>query len=293
MTTAARPLSDVEQLRSAVAVQERRFGPHSRAIWHLPHLTDVGRAGGLVLGAFTDVGTPSEACRGVIIDLVADADGYPARRTAMWCVSDGTENRGIGTLLRESERRLHQRVGVDLVYWDIDPLNSQGLHICLNKLAGIATGFTQDAVGAARDPLVPGLATDRIRIEWWIDSPRVVARFDEGSPLPYEDVGLHEMTVLTATTLRPSGLRGLTGEPQSPDGAHALVEIPESLPETEARDRDAAIQWRLRSREMLTQLFSDGYLGVGLIHEGGRSFLVFKRGTRRTELGTTASRRRR
>ncbi len=32
------------------------------------------------------------------------------------------------------------------------------------------------------------------------------------------------------------------------------------------------------------------FLGVGLIHEGGSSFLLFKKGTRRTELGAADKR---
>jgi hypothetical protein len=43
----------------------------------------------------------------------------------------------------------------------------------------------------------------------------------------------------------------------------------------------------------MEQLFGLGYLGVGLIHEGGRSFLLFKKGTRRTELGAADKRQQR
>jgi predicted GNAT superfamily acetyltransferase len=251
------------------------------------------QSGGLVLGAYADVGTPAEACRGVLVDLVSDVDGYPARRTTSWSVTDGERGRRYGTLLREAERRIHQKAGVDLVYWDIDSLNSTGLHISLNKLGGIATRFTPDVLGGTRDALAPGLATDRLRIEWWIDAPRVIRTLDDNRPLPHQEVGLHEMTVLTTTTLRSSGFRGLTDDARKPEGEHVLLEIPESLVQMEARDHVAAIQWRLRSRDALVQLFSDGYLGVGLIHGGGRSFLIFKRGTRRSELGAAASRQRR
>jgi len=290
MTIAARPLTTTDQLRCAVRVQTAVLGSHTGSVWQLPHLVDVTQTGGLVLGAYVDAGTPSESCQGVVVDLVADVDGYPARRTVSWSVPAARANRGLGTLLREAERRLHQKTGVDLVYWDIDPLNSPGLHVSLNKLGGIATGFTQEATGGAQDALAPGLGTDRLRLEWWIDSPRVIQRMDDRRSLPHEAVGLHEMTVLTTTTLRPSGVRGLMDDVRPPESKYALMEIPESLSDVEARDRDAAIQWRLRSRSVLAQLFAAGYLGVGLIHEGGRTFLVFKQGTRRTELSAAQRR---
>ncbi len=293
MTIAARPLKTTDQLRAAVSVQTDVLGSRTGSIWQLTHLVDVMQTGGLVLGAYVDAGTPSETCQGILVDLVANVDSYPARRTVSWSVPPSRGNRGLGTLLREAERRLHQKTGVDLVYWDIDPLHSLGLHVSLNKLGGIATGFTQEATGGAHDALAPGLGTDRLRLEWWIDSPRVIQRMDDRRSLPHEAVGLHEMTVLTTTTLRPSGVRGLTDAARPPESEYALIEIPEVLSEVEAQDRDAAIQWRLRSRGVLAQLFTVGFLGVGLIHEGGRTFLVFKRGTRRTELSAAERRQRR
>jgi len=284
MTIAIEPLREVDDLQSAVTLQRTILGPQARATWQLSHLLHIQQSGGLVLGARESAPQDSQTLRGILIDLIATVDAYPARRTVTWCVDEGSRCQGIGVRLRRSERRTLKKEGVDLVYWDVDALSSVELHVALNKLGGIATGYTRNALGCSDSPHSWGLPTDRLRIEWWIDSPLVVARLERELPLPHLQIGLHEITVLTKTTLTPTGARSLVECEQNPTGDHVLVEIPEDLSKLQALDHDAAVQWGLRSRGCIEGLFQLGYLGVGLIHEGGRSFLHLKKGTRRTEL---------
>jgi len=290
MTIAARNLHSIEDLRSAVTLQQTILEDRALAVWQLPQLIHVQQSGGLLLGAGEADPQPTGSLDGILIDLRSEVDGYSARHTVAWGVSPPLRNRGIGTNLRTIERRTLQRSNVDLVHWDTDPLRSIELHIALNKLGGILTGYERDMLGSTRDARAPGLATDRVRCEWWIDAPRVISVLDQGYVLPHHNISLHEMEILTKTTILPSSMRGIIECAQQPTANYVLVEIPEDLDDLQARDHDAAIQWRLRSRDPVEQLFQLGYLGVGLIHEGGRSFLLFKKGTRRTELGAASKR---
>lgn len=290
MTIVVKPLHTLEDLRAAVALQRELLGERAHPIWRLPHLLHIQQSGGFLLGARETTPQVADAFHGILIDLVAEVDGYPARRTVAWGVGSKLRNRGIGLTLRENERRSLQQLGVDLVYWDVDPLSSVELHIALNRLGGIITGYCRDALGSSNDARTPGLATDRVRVEWWIDSPRVIGRMEHDLPLPHLQIGLHEMAVLTRTTILPTGVRGLIDCEQSATADHVLVEIPENLADLQARDHEAAIQWRLRSRDFIEQLFRLDYVGVGLIHEGGRSFFHLKKGTRKTELGAANDR---
>lgn len=290
MTIAIRPLQGIKDFRSAVALQQGILGERATALWQLPHLLHIQQSGGLLLGAREETRQASVSMDGILIDLLAEVDGYPARRTVAWGVSSGLRNRGIGTRLREIERRSLRQEGVDLIYWDVDPLSSIELHVALNKLGGIVTGYSRDALGSMYDARAPGLATDRIRCEWWIDAPRVASVMERGLALPHQHISLNEMTVLTKTTVLATGVRGLIQFEQQVTANHVLAEIPENLTDLQAHDHEAAIQWRLQSRSPIEQLFQLGYLGVGLIHEGGRSFLLFKKGTRKTELGMAGKR---
>lgn len=284
MTIAVESLHTVRDLQSAVALQKSTLGEHSPDLWQLTHLTHVQHSGGLILGARNTIQNQTGLI-GVLIDLIADADGYPARRTVARSVDISSRNQGVYTKLRKTERRMLHEHGVDLVYWDIDPLDSIELHIALNKLGGLVTAYARPVFDARASSSPSVLQTDHIRVEWWIDSPRVVSRMDQGADLPHQHVGLHEMDVLTRTSMLKTGVRGLVECDQRTTSDHALVEIPENISDLQVHDSVAAIQWRERSRPVLEQLFQLGFQGVGLIHEGGRSFLVMKKGTRRTELG--------
>jgi predicted GNAT superfamily acetyltransferase len=284
MTIVASRLRSVEELRSAVRLQQILIGERARDVWQVSHLHHVQQSGGYVLGVRDTTRHPSAALHGLLIDLLAEVDGYPARRTVIWGVDPEMRGQGVGTRLREIERLELQEEGVDLVYWDVDPLSSVELHVALTKLGAILTGYMQDALGSARDERAPGLATDRVRAEWWIDSPRATGVMERRFVFPHHRIGLHEMAVLTKTSVLPTGVRGLMDCELSPTSAHVLVEIPHDLADMQARDVEAAMQWRLRSREVIDALFTQGYLGVGLIHEGGRSFLLFSQATRRTAL---------
>ena len=284
MSIAVRQLHTREDLRAAVTLQQALLGERSHSIWRLPHLLHIQQSGGLLLGACETTPTVSDMLRGILIDLIAEVDSYPARRTVAWGVDPQLRNGGIGLGLREIERRSLQELSVDLAYWDVDPLSSVDLHIALNRLGGIVTAYGSNSLGSSNDALIPGLATDRVRVEWWIDSPRVTNVMEGGLPLPHQQIGLHEMAVLTKTSLLPTGVRGLIDCEQCATGNHVLAEIPENLSDLRQRDHEAAIQWRLRSRDLIEELFQLGYLGIGLIHEGGRSFFLFKKGTRKTEL---------
>ena len=286
MSTAVESIHSSHGFRAIASLQQAACDQQGRGVWRLSHLLDIHQSGGLVLGAPCS-GAPQQdgALQGALVDLIAEVDGYPARRTVVWVVGAQTRNRGIGTALRLHERKLLQREGVDLVYWDVDPLSSVELHLALNKLGGIATTYTHQAREDHNTPPTAEIPTDRLRIEWWLESPRVVRRIDHGQAPPHQSIGLHEMVVLTKTTMLASGARGLLAcEPEN-TSEHQLVEIPKDLSALRSRDPAAAIQWRAQTQAVLEQRFHLGYQGVGLIHEAGRSFIVFTRGTRRTTLG--------
>lgn len=293
MTIAIRPLQTIDDFRAAVALQQTILGERASTIWQVPHLLHIQQSGGLLLGAFGSPPQTSDSLDGILIDLISKVDAYPAHRAVAWGVRQELRNRGIGTRLRVIERRILHKGGIDVVCWDVDPLNSSEIHIALNKLGGILTGYSQNRLGSVLDARAPGLATDRVHCEWWLNAPRVISVLDQGHVLPHQHIGLNEMTVSTKTTILPSGARGIIEWEQQPTAKHVLAEIPGDLADLQACDHDAAIQWRLQSRDFMEQLFQLGYLGVGLIHEGGRSFLLFKKGTRRTELGADDKREQR
>jgi len=276
MNIAIHPLTTLDDLEACELLQRSLLGERAKAALSVPTLAAIKESGGLLLGAWE-----GKALAGAIVDLVAVDPGASGRFTCVHAVAEGERNKGIGSLLRMRERAISLKEGTDLIWWWMDPLRSDQSHLAFNKLGAIGAGYLRNAFGPLADRLNSGLATDRIRVEWWLSSPRVRASLDEGRDLPHFSLAFHQMEVLTKTKGLPSGARALIGFDDSPTRTYALTEIPVDLDRLRKEDMGAARGWRLGLRELYPLLFSHGYTIVGLVHEGGRSFHLFER--RRSE----------
>lgn len=159
----------------------------------------------------------------------------------------------------------------------IDPLRGAQAHFALNKLGAIATSYERNALGELPDPANRGLATDRLVVEWWIASFRVL-QVVEQKRLPYHyHLGFERMEVVTRTGLTDSGARRLLRAETNPRGDVLLFEIPVDLDPLLAHELDLARDWRIKTRDAFEALFANGYILSGFVHEAGRSFHLFER----------------
>jgi predicted GNAT superfamily acetyltransferase len=91
--------------------------------------------------------------------------------------------------------------------------------------------------------------------------------------------------VATRTTCGRSGQRTLVDVHADVDAANVLVEIPVDIELLRDEDPAEARRWRLGTREVFERLLMTGYLLVGLVHEGGRSFQLLEKADRSGALG--------
>ncbi len=283
MTTVVERLRTLDDLAACERLQRRVLGEHASAsILSTPALRVVAESGGLLLGAW------SEGARelvGAVVDLSTTWEGFSALFSHAFVVAREVRRRGIGSSLRAAERRLAQDAGIEVIRVWLDPLRSQESYILWNKAGAIGTAYERNLFGELSDGANRGLATDRICVEWWLRSPRTLALLEEGRPASYARVGLHEMVVATRTTTLPSGQRALAEVTPTSDAPHVLVEIPVDIDFVRDEDPEEARRWRVGTREVFERLLGTGYLLVGLVHEGGRSFQLLERVDRATALG--------
>jgi len=276
-------LGKTHEYRHCIELQRAVLGDRARTVLPVPALVAVSQSGGLVLGT-SDSEPDGSILSGVLVDLVANADGYAARETVFHGVHPTGRNRGVGYALRAAERTICQSEAVDVIAWSLDPLRSEQAHLAFNKLGAIATDYRTNLYGEVHDTPNLGLETDRLRVEWWLDAPRVVSIMDQANPPSHLKLGVHEMDVLTKTSLLPGSIRRLVDFDESPRAQYVLVEIPVDIDRVRAIDLSVAQEWRLRSREAFQLLFEHGYVVVGFVHEGGRSFHLFRKADRGTVL---------
>ncbi|MGE5109281.1 MAG: hypothetical protein ACM3JB_00395, partial [Acidobacteriaceae bacterium] len=146
---------------------------------------------------------------------------------------------GIGRLLKLAQREDALRRGIKLIEWTFDPLALMNAHFNLNRLGAIIRRYVPNVYGVTSSPLHGNIPTDRFVAEWWLESPRVVARSENRTP-PDETIEARVTLPRNTTQMLRSG-----------------------SPET------AGIQERIR-REFL-QYFETGFLAVGVQFDDSRA----------------------
>ena len=289
MTLTLDLLTTPEDLDACVALQVALSGDRSPMILRRPILANLLCFGGLLLGAWEITTDGTRHLRGALIDMVARLHDFPARVTLFLGVDPEERGRGIGKALRIQERQILRELDVALVTWWVDPLRSIASHEAVHRLGAIAVAYDRHVYGNLHDRENAGLASDRVSIEWWLESPRVIDRLERGAAPAYERVGLHRMVVATTSRTVASGARRLLSVQPPTDDRFVLVEVPEDLDRLRELDPAAAREWRIGTRQAFEDRLSNGYVGSGFLHEAGRSFYLLERASRGDILGRTTT----
>ena len=219
-----RELLGLAELSQTEALQKR--------IWGADERTDPGDLmlplqyeGALIAGAFDGP------------EMVAMLFAFPTRAAHVqhshrMGVDPRYRAQGLAEKLKWFQRSWCLERGITLVRWTYDPLRAINARLNISKLGGSAGTYFIDYYGAMPG-INAGLPSDRLLAEWTLDDPAVVARAEGRLPTATDD----------ATTRN--------------------VPIPADLDALLASDPAAALDWRLKVRVALTELFGQGYRVTG------------------------------
>ena len=146
-----------------------------------PYVTFVitHHTGGQVLGAFD-----GDTLVGFTKALVGLHGNTPYLHSHMTGVLPSHRDRHVGRLLKLFQRDDALRRNIRLVEWTFDPLETKNAHFNLNRLGAISRHYIPNFYGITTSPLHRGLPTDRLLVEWHLDSPRVIAAINNLLPQP-------------------------------------------------------------------------------------------------------------
>jgi len=92
------------------------------------------------------------------------------------------QSAGIGRKLKLAQREDALARSVAVIQWTFDPLQSRNAYFNLVRLGGIARTYLPNLYGITSSPLHGALPTDRLLIEWQLESERVRRILDGGTP---------------------------------------------------------------------------------------------------------------
>ncbi len=234
-------------------VQLAVWGGSEREIVPYDILRAIMHAGGTVVGAW-DGGRMV----GMALSFVAWEAGVAYHHSHLLGVRPEYRRWSVGWRLKLAQRAFVLAQGLNLMTWTFDPLESANAHLNFAKLGVVSRTYLPDFYGAMPEALNAGLPSDRLLVEWRLDTPHVHGRL-----VTAKSSATFGPLVSAESLDAPYALRmGDDGYPEGPGGggSRLRIEIPANIQAFKATDPACALAWRLATRAAFTDALARGHL---------------------------------
>jgi predicted GNAT superfamily acetyltransferase len=208
---------------------------------------------------------------GTVQDLDDRIDQVAAARLQMYSAIMGVlpeyQSRGIGYRLKLAQREFALRIGVRLITWTYDPLESRNAYLNIGKLGVVCHQYFRNYHGELAG-LNQGLPTDRFYVEWWVTSNRVKGKLGSKRALLTIDA-YRSGGIALINEAKPLG-SGFMAPPDNfvvSDNRILLVEFPSQIQEIKNQDMKLAAAWREHTRDLFEHYFEHNYLITDMVRE--------------------------
>jgi predicted GNAT superfamily acetyltransferase len=235
---AVRKCAGIAEFQRCVDLQKEIWGEEDIEVEPTTLFVVAAETGGQVLGAFD-----GPRLVGYTLALVGYTNGTVFLHSHMTGVLAEYRDRRVGRALKLFQRDEALGRGIRSIVWTFDPLETRNAHFNLNRLGAVARKYLPNLYGVTTSPLHFGLPTDRLWVEWRLDSARVVA--------------------------------AVSGLWKGPETAPATIHLPAELEHWKTRDTAPVAKVQARVRQEFTAWFARGYAAVGLRKaEAGAEYLL-------------------
>ena len=182
-------------------------------------------------------------------------------------VLPGYRDDDVGYRLKLAQREFAMRIGVRLVTWTYDPLESRNGRFNIGKLGAVCHTYARNFHGEMTG-INAGLESDRFDVEWWVTSNRVKGRAKkERRPLSLESLISGGALLTNESTFNKDGFLVPPPNYVSRPSNLILVEIPADFQEIKRKDMALAIRWRDHTRTLFEGLFDSGFIVTDFVRQ--------------------------
>jgi predicted GNAT superfamily acetyltransferase len=275
-----RPLATHEEIFAVEQLQRDAWGVPEVDVVPLHMLITPPRHGGLLLGAFD-----GDRLAGFVFGFLGlAADGRLKHCSHMAGVHPDYRDHGVGYSLKLAQREHVLAQGLDLITWTFDPLETRNAQLNFHKLGAICNTYIRNLYGAMRAAINAGPPSDRFEVAWWIRSERVEKRLRVGEVPPPSNSplrggragGASASPFVVPIRCDIPGLPPDDSAAWPADAAQVLLEVPANFQAIKLSDMPLAIQWRLRTRQLFEDAFSQGYIVTDLLRHDDRCYYLLE-----------------
>jgi predicted GNAT superfamily acetyltransferase len=252
-----RPVAEVAEYHACEEIQRQAWGFDTDLdVVPLTQLVAASKAGGIVLGAYT----PEGELRGFTYGFLGrDADGTELVYSHMTAVAPGLKSLGLGRRLKWAQRDAALAAGIELMVWTYDPLESLNGYFNFTRLGVIASQYWPNLYGKTGSALHRGTPTDRLRADWHLASDRVRRRHEGKTGALAARVAAQPEDLPAALSADSDGGVGPGAVDLKLDAPRLLCEVPADIQAVKRADAQAALDWRMATRELMVHYLARGY----------------------------------
>lgn len=245
-------IRDIESFEEMRAVEELQ-----KEVWEFADLDVVPRTilvagrevGGVLVGAYD-----GSALVGFVYGFPGYENGQSVHHSHMLAVKPVYRSSNLGYKLKLAQRDRVLAQHLNQITWTFDPLQSRNAYFNFAKLGVIADSYRIDFYGKATSSFLHQAGTDRLWVNWLIDSERVRERLKDErklSTLPKEARPLVEVGIDLSPKIT-----------ESPDlrGAFLIIEIPADINALQVEKPGLAVEWRRATRWAFSHAMTQGYV---------------------------------
>lgn len=253
-----RRLDDLPAIQMAADLLRAIWGPEDRDVVGATTLRALSHSENCIFGAYDGA-----EMVGAIAGFVGWHKGSLQLHSHILGVSPEAQGRNVGFALKQHQRAWSLNRDIKLVTWTFDPLVSRNAYFNLTKLGGSITAYYPSFYGAMNDGINGRDESDRVLVEWALDSSRAIDAGSGAAQAPDVEVLRRggAQVALTADTDAAPKLVPISGNT-------VLVGVPLDIVELRRSDTAAASRWRQVTREVLGGALGDGYVVVSMTRSG-------------------------
>ena len=264
MTFHLRDLKTIEECRQVAALEKEVWAyPDAEDVVPPPVLIVSVKRGGILIGAFDE----DDRMAGFVYSLPGLKDGRVMQWSHMLGVLEQHRRSGLGYDLKLAQRARALAMGIDLIEWTFDPLQTANAHLNFRKLGVCAGEYAENVYGESSSALHRGTPTDRLIVQW---------RIAEARQEPYADIaGMYAVNV----TRNEDGWLACERYDLGRAEPTLRLEVPASFTRMQQDATALAAGWRIATRALFSTYFGRGYRAVDfeLDRAAGRGWYVLSR----------------
>jgi len=247
-----RPLKSHDDFRSAMGLEKAIWGLSDEDVLPLTFIIASQAAGAAWHGAFD-----GNSLIGFAFGFLGWEGGEAVMHSHMLAVLPQYRDLDVGRRLKMVQRADALEIGIRKITWTFDPLQGKNAHLNFSKLGVVSSKYKVNFYGPETSSLLHRNGTDRLWVEWQLDSSRVAQRLQgEDNRAEIIDAVRNTMPLVRFDgSGRPT--RGNLGDALARQ--KIAIEIPSDINSIEKADAGLSSEWREITRWGFLQALHHGF----------------------------------